>query len=78
VKRAGESRKERRAKEPRDRPTGKTLEKRSEKFPETVQERAKSTLPGQVSLGRVEQWICLKEPSDGERARTRRAKVQKG
>jgi hypothetical protein len=36
VKKAGESRKERRAKEPRDRPTGRTLEKRSEKFPETV------------------------------------------
>jgi hypothetical protein len=36
VKKAGESRKERRAKEPRDRPAGRTLEKRSEKFPETV------------------------------------------
>jgi hypothetical protein len=36
VKKAGESRKERRAKEPRDRPAERTLEKRSEKFPETV------------------------------------------
>jgi hypothetical protein len=78
VKKAGESRKERRAKEPRDRPTGRTLAKRSEKLPETVKERAKSTLPRQVSTGRVKQWSCLKEPSDGKRARTRRDKVQKG
>src|ERR1700675_3864570 len=77
VKKAGESRKERRAKEPRNRPGGRTLENRRKKFPETVKERAKSTLPRQLREGRVKQWTCLKEPTEGKQARTGRDTAQR-
>jgi len=77
VKKAGESRKERRAKEPRDRPAERTLEAEREVSRNSLgasEERTTQT----GCEGRVKQWICLKEPSDGKQARTRRNKVQKG
>ncbi len=70
MKKAGESRKERRAEEPRDRPTGRTLAQRREMRPDTDKERAKSTLPRPVSTGRVKAVDLLEgtEPMGSEPA----------